>query len=58
MTKEEQTVFEYELYKLSLEYQKCMDDYLKSQIQQDISFLSSVLQGTQKRESQSRSTYY
>lgn len=58
MTKEEQTVFEYELYKLSLEYQKCMDDYLKSQIQQDISFLSSVLQEPQKREPQPRSTHY
>lgn len=57
MTKEEQTIFEYELYKLSLEYQKCMDDYLKLQIQQDISFLSSVLQGSQKRESQSRSAH-
>lgn len=57
MTKEEQTIFEYELYKLSLEYQKCMDDYLKSQIQQDISFLSSVLQRSQKRESQSRSMH-
>lgn len=58
MTKEEKIVFEYELYKLSLEYQKCVDGYLKSQIQQDISFLSSVLQGSQKRDSDSHSTHY
>ena len=49
VTKEERVVFEYELYKLGLEYQKCVDAFMKSKIKEDISFLQSVLQSMQKR---------
>ncbi|WKA58994.1 hypothetical protein QWY16_02205 [Planococcus shenhongbingii] len=46
---EEKRVFEYELNKLSREYQNCANDSLKSQIKEDISFLQSVLQSFQQK---------
>lgn len=44
ISREEKIVFEYELNKLSHEYQKCSDDFVKSLIKEDITFLYAVLE--------------
>ena len=44
ISKEEKIVFEYELNKLSHEYRKCANDFVKSQIREDITFLYAVLE--------------
>lgn len=45
-------VFHYELNKLNHEYRTCGDDYLKSQIQEDISFLYMVLASSSEKETE------
>lgn len=44
ISREEKIVFEYELNKLSHEYRKCADDFVKSLIKEDITFLYAVLE--------------
>lgn len=52
ITKEEKMVFHYELNKLNHEYRSCRDDHLKSQIQDDISFLYMVLESSSEKEAE------
>lgn len=51
ISKEEKIVFEYELNKLSHEYRKCANDFVKSQIREDITFLYAVLERPAVHES-------
>ncbi|MBT2581319.1 hypothetical protein [Planococcus sp. ISL-109] len=43
ITKEEKVVFEYEIKKLTDEYQKCAESRLKKRIQEDALWLKSVV---------------
>lgn len=52
VTKEEKMVFQSELNKLNHEYRKCANDYVKSQIKEDISFLYTVLKGLTDKETE------
>lgn len=45
-------VFEYELNKLNHEYRTCANDYVKTQIKEDISFLYTVLSSLSDRETE------
>lgn len=45
-------VFQSELNKLNHEYRKCANDYVKSQIKEDISFLYTVLKGLTDKETE------
>lgn len=52
ITNEEKMVFQYELNKLSHEYRNCANDYVKSQIKEDIAFLGAVLANSTEKESE------
>jgi hypothetical protein len=56
ITNEEKIVFQYELYKLNREYQQCANEYVKSQLKEEISFLNTILKSSLDRESEVKST--
>lgn len=54
ITKEEKVIFEYELKKLTEEYQECPDTPLKKKIQDDAQWLKSVIFSTSGRKQHSK----